>query len=45
LKYSYNIRAYTAKQYNEATADLTPICGTIMQLGRRVEDVGHKLDN
>jgi hypothetical protein len=33
--------AYTAKQCKNATADLTPTThGTIMQLGRCVEDVG-----
>jgi hypothetical protein len=43
LKYTYNIGAYIAKQCKDTTAELTLIHGTIMQLGRRVEDVGHKL--
>jgi hypothetical protein len=30
------MRAYIAKQCKDATADLTPTHGTIMQLGRRV---------
>jgi hypothetical protein len=37
------MRAYKAKQCKDATADLIPIHGTIMHLGRRVEDVDHKL--
>jgi hypothetical protein len=37
------MRAYIAKQHTDATADLTPTHGTVMQLGRRVEDAGHKL--
>jgi hypothetical protein len=37
------MKAYIVKQHKDATADLTPTHGTIMQLGRRMEDVGHKL--
>jgi hypothetical protein len=41
LRYKYDMRAYRGKQHKDATADVTP--GTIMQLGRRMEYVGHKL--
>jgi hypothetical protein len=37
------MRAYTAKKHKDATTDLTPTHGAIMQLGKRVEDVGHNL--
>jgi hypothetical protein len=37
------MRAYIGKQHKNATADVTPTHGTVMQLGRRVKDVGHKL--
>jgi hypothetical protein len=43
LRYVYAMRTYIAKQRKDATADLTPAYGNVMQLGRRVEDVGHKL--
>jgi hypothetical protein len=43
LRYTYDMRAYTVKKHFNATTDLTPTHGAIMQLGRRVEDVGHKL--
>jgi hypothetical protein len=43
LKYTHDTRAYIAKQHKDAAANLTPIHGTIIQLGRRVEDVGQKL--
>jgi hypothetical protein len=41
------MRAYTAKKHKDATTDLTPTHGAIMQLGRRVQDVAHKqhMDN
>jgi hypothetical protein len=41
--YTYDMRAYIAKQHKDASADLPPTHCTIMQLGKRVEDVGHKL--
>jgi hypothetical protein len=37
------MRAYIGKQHKVANDDLTPAHGTVMQLGRRLEDVGHKL--
>jgi hypothetical protein len=37
------MRAYIGKQHKDATTDLTPTHGTIMQLGRRLEDADHKL--
>jgi hypothetical protein len=35
--------SYIVKQHKDVTADLTPTHGTIMELGRRVEDAGYKL--
>jgi hypothetical protein len=43
LSYTYYVRAYKAKKHKHATDDLTPTHGAILQLGRRVEDVGHRL--
>jgi hypothetical protein len=43
LRYTYDMMAYIAKKHKDATAALTPMYGAVMQLGRRVEDVGHKL--
>jgi hypothetical protein len=39
----HDIRAYLGKQHQDATADVTPTHGTVLQLVRKVEDVGHKL--
>jgi hypothetical protein len=44
LRYTYDMRTYIAEQCKNATAGQTPTThGTIMQLGRSVEDVGHEL--
>jgi hypothetical protein len=48
LRYTYDMWAYIAKQYKNATVDLQPTThGSIMQLGRSVEDVSHEpyMDN
>jgi hypothetical protein len=35
LRYTYDMRAYTAKKHKDATSDMTPTHGAIMKLGKK----------
>jgi hypothetical protein len=39
----YDMKAYLGKQSQDVSANVTLAHGTVLQLARRVEDVGHKL--
>ena len=43
LGYSYDMRVYLGKERQHATAEITATHGTVLQVIRRVEDLGHNV--
>jgi hypothetical protein len=41
--YTYDISVYLGKQWQHATAQITATHGTVLQVIRRVERLGHKI--
>ena len=43
LGYTYDMNVYLGKQWQHATAQITATPGTVLQVVRRVEGLGHKI--
>jgi len=43
LGYTYDMNVYVGKQWQHATAQITAMHGTVQQVIRRVEGLGHKI--